>query len=166
MTLQAEIEQLYEGGAVILPTAANEYVGASNGVHNTSSYDDRGFSRLVPVDTKNYDPTTGKKPTASDPRSAMPSIPGSSSTMTTTPSLGQMQEAYVALRDTFQDRIINQTYKNLVTAGQALVKIAEDYAATDGEAAAALAAEKDKLKDLIPDVKQPPATGDAPPPPK
>lgn len=164
MTLAAEVTQLYEGGAVILPTAANEYVGAATGMHNSSSYDHSGFGRQVPV--SDYDPTTGEEPQASSPRDAMSPDIGGGPIMKTGFTLGQMQENYVALRNTFHARIINQTYKNLVSAGQALIAIAEDYAQTDGDAAAALTAEKEKLKDQIPDLKQPPKVGDEPPPPK
>lgn len=141
--LAAELYSLWEVGAITLPNVAAVYAQGSRDVNNTTWRAEAAFVDSMetftmpgPIDatvTKvNGRPVEGAERTADEEDTVKFEF--------TSPVFGE----WSALRDIMQ-QVLCETSRRLVATGEALIRIQEQYAATDAEAAAELERERQEL---------------------
>lgn len=121
--LGAELHSMQVAGQVTLPSVAAVFAQGSRHLHNTSWREDQTFEGEY---TRTYT-DTGVDPEA-------PGVPGLEIDITAGKTMGKVYGPWVDLRNTAQ-QMMADTATSLLTAGKALVMIADAYAAQDSEAA-------------------------------
>lgn len=164
--LAAELYNLWEVGAVTLPNVAAVYAQGSRDVNNTTWRAEEAFVDSI----EGFELVTGTV-TEVNGRSVEDAAKsdGGEAGMVNYTITSPVFAEWSGLRDILQ-RVLCETSGRLIATGEALVRIEQDYAATDSEAAAEVERQRQELlADKTFNVPKPPesipkakAPGDAP----